>query len=550
MAIAGRFFNVTAALTFVAVAIVMSCARTAAAAAEAPSAPPGLQPTSTTLAAVIASAKKAYGRPTRSDAALTEQWTTTDAGDVENGSSVSVGADYAITLTTVGLTRRYGEYKGRGWEQNENGIVTLLAGVHGNARSSLDDTWRAAQADGARLLGEVQSPASAYVVETVSARGRSMWLFFDKASALLDRAVVFYPGGQYTYDFSSYRSVGGVAEAEHIHGSGDRSADAFDTAVTSRTYSESFAPSSLAIPANRSDLVEFPPGRSSIRLPVRIMDGRFIIVRVNINGRGLDFILDSGADGIVIERGVAEELGLRTVGDTRREGKANVQYHVVAPEIDVGDLRMRNVVIQSLPFDAGQEETTKVVGLLGFDFLAGAALKVDYDHGTLDAFPASSFDPPAGAKPIAVALDDQVPMISCQINDITAKYLILDTGADDLYVYSHFAIAHFAGSPDPRKNEFKTIYLPFYKDIVVGGLVQTAQFRAASFVLGEYYFGGPLLYVIWHAPRFEDVMVDSDGIIGHSLLLYFDLYFDYPHARIYMVPNATYQAVSKTAGGR
>ncbi len=550
MAIAGRFFNATAALAFFAAVIGGSGAHAVAAPAEGPSDPPGLQPTSTTLAAVIASAKKAYGRATRTDAALAEQWTTTDAGDVENGSSVTMGADYAITLTTAGLTRRYGEYKGRSWEQNENGIVTLLEGVHGNARGSLDDTWRSAEVDGARLLGEVQSPGPAYVVETLSVRSRRMWLFFDKATALLDRVVLFYAGGQYTYDFSSYRSVGGVAEAERIHGANEKGDDAFDTAVTSRTYSPSIASGALAIPANRSDLVAFPADRASVRLPARILDGRFIVVRVNINGRGLDFALDSGADGIVIERGVAEELGLRGVGDTRREGKAKVQYHVVAPEIDVGDLHMRNVVIQSLPFDTEQEETTKVVGLLGFDFLAGAVLKVDYDHGTLDAFPASSFDPPAGAKPISVALDDQVPMISCQINDVTAKYLIVDTGADSLYVYSHFAIANFAGSPDPRKNVFKTVYFPFYKDIVVGGLVQAAQFRAASFVLGEYYFGGPLLYVTWHASRFEDVLVDTDGIIGHSLLLYFDLYFDYPHARIYLVPNATYRAVSGATGAR
>jgi hypothetical protein len=61
--------------------------------------------------------------------------------------------------------------------------------------------------------------------------------------------------------------------------------------------------------------------------------------------------------------------------------------------------------------------------------------------------------------------------------------------------------------------------------------------------LGDYRFGGVLMYVTWHVPAFERVLSDSDGIIGHSLLQYFDLYLDYAHDRVYLVPNAAFTAL-------
>jgi hypothetical protein len=41
------------------------------------------------------------------------------------------------------------------------------------------------------------------------------------------------------------------------------------------------------------------------------------------------------------------------------------------------------------------------------------------------------------------------------------------------------------------------------------------------------------------APDFESE--DFDGLIGQDVLRYFTLYLDYPHAKVYLVPNDRYK---------
>ena len=65
----------------------------------------------------------------------------------------------------------------------------------------------------------------------------------------------------------------------------------------------------VAVAQSLRHLVRFPNGVTSLDLPATF--GRqHVYVRVTINGRGLDYVLDTGASGISIDMQVARELGL------------------------------------------------------------------------------------------------------------------------------------------------------------------------------------------------------------------------------------------------
>jgi hypothetical protein len=60
-------------------------------------------------------------------------------------------------------------------------------------------------------------------------------------------------------------------------------------------------------------------------------------------------------------------------------------------------------------------ESTKAVGLLGFDFIANVALKVDYFNGSVEASVPNLFVPPADGLALQALLDDGVPFVTAQI---------------------------------------------------------------------------------------------------------------------------------------
>ncbi|MBV8082827.1 MAG: aspartyl protease family protein [Candidatus Eremiobacteraeota bacterium] len=497
--------------------------------------PPGFMKTTTSLTDVVAAADKAFGHPQQPVHSTTETFTVTSKSGTALGTMQSIGNDYTVTTTQSDMTLRYGAYQGQRWEQNYNGETTLIKGIHQEAYANFGLLWRIARLPGARLLGEVAVPSS-YVVEVTPEDGPRTWLFFDKTSGLLDQAVEF-GSVPYRMEFTRYQSVDGVTLANHVHFI--YSSSATDEDLTSRRYNDAIAPEALQIPKSRT-LVEFPASVSSTRLPAHIAQGSGrVVIRITIAGRGLDLLLDSGSSGIVLDRTVASELGLTPVGHL---GPDNEQLHAMVPEIDIGQLRMHNAIVETADVEDYPDETTKVVGLLGYDFIKGAVLKIDYVHGTVDAYDPSSFVAPPGAQPIEATLDDYVPMVACVVGNATAQNVIVDTGSYDmLLVFSHFANAHFNGTPDPNKNVFARRFFP-----LMGGYVPVAQYYIGSVQFGGFTFGDVLAYVTYHVPEFEMSQEDSDGIMGQSFLLYFDVYFDYPHRLLYVTPNQTLNNVLQT----
>jgi predicted aspartyl protease len=314
--------------------------------------------------------------------------------------------------------------------------------------------------------------------------------------------------------YGDYRTAFGQTIAHHRHYSDGLPDNEYDTTVAA--LQQIAGTPSLEIPAGRS-IFDFPSDEPVV-LPATFDNGS-IIVRLTINGRGLDFLLDSGASGIFIDPGVAHELGLPVYGKTTNTIGGNYdESRTIVPDAVVGNLHMKNVAIYVSPID-DRHPLAKVVGLLGYDFIASAIVGVNYKDETVTLYPHGSSPTQEVVTKIPVELDDDVPRASASFEGVAGKFLI-DTGAFGTLIYNDY----FQRLPN-HSNLKGTERVGF-----VGGVVPTAKYTIYNLDFGGVMFkNAPVVVPQSSLADFQDY----DGILGRDVLVAYDLYFDYAGQAIY-----------------
>ena len=500
--------------------------------------PPGITPTDKTLAQVLQLLRSSYGKAKQPVKTSREVDAITAYG--ENGTATEIwsGDDYVDTFALGPTVFMNGRYHGQKWSCNENGYTRLITGAHQEDQVSsltLVQSITGSASDYVKLLGEVPKP-TAYVVDVHPPGGRHEWLFIEKSTGRLVRKEAAELDARVAWTFDDFRTTNGITEPWHEHFNANYPDNNVDWTTTAIDYNSPIPAREFAIRPSRWP-VEFPEGVQSVRLPARIEYGD-IIVRLYIEGRGLDFQLDSGSDSIVIDNQVAAQLGLKTFGENTQTVAGKFQAsNAIVPEMRVGDLTMHNLVVQTMPFNVDEDWSTKVVGLLGYDFLAGMVAKVDYVNGTVDAYnPASFSAPPGQSFELQMALDDSVPMVGARLGDDVGNHFIVDTGASDIIVFNEFTKAH------PNALKFFTIkvgnktFEPLQFSAGVGGWLLIRPATVDNFHFGGVGFQNFIVFGMYGAEAaFQGE--DTDGLIGETFLQWFDLYFDYKDATLILVPN-------------
>jgi hypothetical protein len=184
---------------------------------------------------------------------------------------------------------------------------------------------------------------------------------------------------------------------------------------------------------------------------------------------------------------------------------------------------------------------TKVVGLLGFDFIDALGLKIDYAHHEISAVSRDGFLPPGGD---AIALDARLgggsPQVDVRLNGALGERFVVDTGASgSLVIFDYFARRYPNALVDLGGGENRG-----RRYAGVGGAIQTQPYQLQTIELGPLVFHKFVVYRVTSRSSFP---VAADGLIGADLLRYFDLYTDYAHARLYLAPNDDGRAVARRA---
>lgn len=471
-----------------------------------------------TLARVHALYARAHARERSSRLEVIEDWHLQQDGMSGTFRVHRLGRDYRETTILGPLSYENGVRNGVRWQTNRNGLTFTFSGFHerdaiservfeGPLRSDRDQ----------KLVGEsVQE--NAYVIEVNPPGGRHEWMYIDKHTGLLTRRDRIEKHRRYVTHYDDYKYYDGVADPSKI-----RSLDSFgnerEQTLTSRTYDWSPDVRDVEIPARRRDFVEFPASVTSARIPGRFVNGLFV-VRVSVNGRPYDFLLDSGAAGIVIDPSVAEQANLERYGS--RVGStigSFTESTAIVTTLGVGALKMQHVITRVVPVPFRIDDRTKISGLLGFDFFADAIVHLDYDRGIAEAIDKPAFKV-ENMTSVPLALDDKTPSVKAHIGSAVAR-LTIDTGANRTLVFSQFADrADLAGARIAATTRFRG----------VGGTGNGEMTRIHTFEFANVTLSDTPVEIANDDFGSED----TDGILGADLLKNYEVFFDYPAGQLHV----------------
>ncbi|MBV8197383.1 MAG: retropepsin-like domain-containing protein, partial [Candidatus Eremiobacteraeota bacterium] len=195
-----------------------------------------------------------------------------------------------------------------------------------------------------------------------------------------------------------------------------------------------------------------------------------------------------------------------------------------AESLAIGPHVLHDVIVSSGINVHGTREEAD--GLLGYDFLAGAIIDVDFVKKTLAIFDPAAFDVTGAGIAVNPDLGGGVPVVPVTFEHRVTAHLVLDTGdpmavivSDDLY--------------GPGK-----VTMRFEGYANLAGVSGASQDRspcghAPDIQLGTIDYGNvPICFSKNH-----DLFGADGGIIGFDFLKHFNLTFDYPHARMFLTPN-------------
>ncbi|MCA9546207.1 MAG: aspartyl protease family protein [Myxococcales bacterium] len=145
------------------------------------------------------------------------------------------------------------------------------------------------------------------------------------------------------------------------------------------------------------------------------------LIEAHLNGQGpYLFVVDTGTAGGVISRPLAESLALPAVGDPARGARA-VQADVALGPLTLTGARLAVVDLA----EVGRLDERPVAGILGTHLLAGGALRLDPDAGTLTLYRSEPPPTPASATALPLtALPDGRLEVTAQVGPHTPALLV------------------------------------------------------------------------------------------------------------------------------
>jgi hypothetical protein len=502
--------------------------------------PANLKPAPVHLAALLAAHDAAVGVRTAGIAdTVVEDWRFTDSGISGTEHLERAGTDYHSKLLEGPFVEEYGQHNGERWHRDYNGFVSPTTTIDETsfiAERVLEDA--ADPKDDASVLGVTQSTNPAYVVQVkIPGDLHPEWVFYEVSTSQIVRVEQVEGTHRLVNTYDDFRATDGVTSAWHIHDSDGRTQLDDDWVRTSMAIGGHVDQTQFAQPPSAPHTASYQQG---FQVPVTMYDDGTIIIRVTVNGRGLDMMLDTATPENIIDEQVARELGLPTYGHVDRLSNGdNVAFETTIPLCSIGNTTTTNLAVDAEPFNFQWTEHTKVVGVLGYDFLAGNVFKIDYWNGTLSLIAPSAFaseNPVPGGITVPIELDNGTPFIQLGIGNSVSTNAVLANESDRTIVFGNFVNAHnddFTNYGDGKHHQDQ---VPFADN---GSFGRTIEAWAAladhlRFGSGDYQ---QVLVVASSYPLHYSPDRAVDAMLGFDVLRFFDLYIDYPHNRFIVKPN-------------
>ncbi len=258
-------------------------------------------------------------------------------------------------------------------------------------------------------------------------------------------------------------------------------------------------------------------------------DGRSILVPAKVNGQSVWVKLIDGDETSYIDKDFAASIGFQPPTATKTFGDVNVQ-------VQLGDLTLRRVKTSTADLGAKRTDPLFAPFILSDDLFNQVVVDIDFAHHRV------AFQDPHGAIKLPSGAVE-IPLI---------RYLDARTVPISVEGAAPVPFEWFLGDPAPI-----TVYQPYYEthkllqnrptSIRLGGGLNGQRPQEPVATLSRVQFAGisfnqvPSVFPS-NTVRGSDSPLVS-GNIGLELLARFRLIVDYPHDRLYAVPNIDTESV-------
>ena len=178
--------------------------------------------------------------------------------------------------------------------------------------------------------------------------------------------------------------------------------------------------------------------------------------------KGLNFLVDTGSSPTVLDRRLAQRLGLDELPGSIVFVNGSVPAgRAIVPNLEFGPMRRHNlrILVEDLSF-LERALPVHIDAVIGLDVLGQSAFEIDYTRGQIHF---GSFRPLANSLPLRI--EAGLPIIDAELNHL-AVHLLMDTGASSLLLFE----PRTSGPVSPQKIS-----------AVQGRPVPLASFRANKF---------------------------------------------------------------------
>ncbi len=166
-------------------------------------------------------------------------------------------------------------------------------------------------------------------------------------------------------------------------------------------------------------------------------------VNVRIAGRDWFFLLDTGAQSILVDGAVLAAAGVGGTGalEVRGATRSGGLRLATLPSLELDGARLDDVVVASLDLSKSLGGGLKIDGILGYPFFASALVEMDFAHKLLRFGPPGSFVP-AGVR-VDLDVDRELAEATFRLDDRVDAPFIVDTGnSGEMFLYRPFLDAH------------------------------------------------------------------------------------------------------------
>lgn len=431
---------------------------------------------------------------------------------------------------TLGVARQSAIRQGsREWIADQYGNVRELRGillqrtttddfVAGGAfvsKPQYDSYAGTVQLSGGRRAYDIRVKPPGGLVEDVDV---------DASTFMIDRVSYVDADGHASTDYFDYRVYAGALVAEtEVDSNGD---SAFDIArAVRRVRVDDPIPASVfTVPPNNEVETSAP-----VTVPLHEANGHYF-VSVAAGGRSYTFLVDTGAQAIILDTRAAQQLGLHPQGKLEVEGTKRVGGMGIAAldSIQIGGATLRTRVVSVVDL-SGIGGGSPVDGVLGYPFFASAEVEFDA-AGSRMTFARPGTLGPRGAN-IPVDLDRAMVEALGRVNGVDGRFVI-DTGnAGELLLFAPFMKLHPTLLP-PQDRSFTRSY-------GFGGSANALNVIVGELDLGPYRFYN----------RYANVMLERRGAfadrfaagnVGMGVLRNLVVTFDLANRRVFALQSSVF----------